>query len=91
MNYNANTGKLKHNINKNSPLLPFKSREPERVVFDSGFYNILGEFSRILLDKTIERDIELDSIITNVINKDIDVEEGSDEYLVKLLRENIEK
>ena len=53
MNYNANTGKLKHNINKNSPLLPFKSREPERVVFDSGFYNILGEFSRILLDKTI--------------------------------------
>ena len=87
MNYNANTGKLKHNINKNSPLLPFKSREPERVVFDSGFYNILGEFSRILLDKTMERDIELDSIITNVINKDIDVEEGSDEYLVKLLRE----
>ena len=87
MNFNVNTGKLKHNINKNSPLLPFKSREPERVVFDSGFYNILGEFSRILLNKSMERDIELNSIITNVINEDIDVEEGSDEYLVKLLKE----
>ena len=87
MNFHADTGKLKHNINKNSPLLPFKSREPERVVFDSGFYNILGEFSRILLDKTMDSEIKLDKIISNVINEDVDVDENGEEYLVKLLNE----
>ncbi len=87
MNVNMDTGKLKHNINKNTPLLPFKSREPERAIFDNGFYKELGEFSRILLNKVWVGDLESNRIISTIIQKDIDIEDGTDEYLIKLLKE----
>ena len=52
MNFDRENKKVTHNYNKNTPMLPFKTREPERVVFENGFYNILGEFTRLSLDKT---------------------------------------
>lgn len=86
MNFNPDTGSLKHNINKNSHLLPFKTREPERVIFENGFLNIIGELSRILLNKTWVKDIELKKIISRIIS-DVDIEEGTEDYLEKLVKE----
>ncbi len=86
LNYNPDKESLKHNINKNSPLLPFKTREPERAIFDNGFSAVLGELSRILLNKTWVDDIEVKKIISNII-RDVDIEEGKEDYLEKIIKE----
>lgn len=44
--------RVTHYINKNSPILPFPSRKPDRVKFINGFNGILGEFVRIELEKS---------------------------------------
>ena len=92
MNFKREEKKVKHNINKNSPLLPFKSREPERVTFDNGFYSILGEVSRLLLNKKWENNFDVNNIISEITQNDsIDIEEGIDKYLEKLLKEYLFK
>lgn len=92
MNFDEDSKKVTHNINKNTPLLPFKSREPERVTFDNGFYPILGEVSRLLLNKEWENNLDVNNIISGITKNDsIDIEDSTDKYLEKLLKEYLFK
>lgn len=88
MNVRLDTRKMKHNINKNTPLLPFQSREPERVIFEKGFYRILGEFARIELNKKWDNNLNIDDLFRDIIESDeVEVEDDSEEYLKKLIQE----
>ena len=67
MNYNHDEKKVKHNNFKSSPLIPFQTRHPERVKFDNGFNSIIGEFTRIELNKAWIDDFDVNQIISNII------------------------
>ena len=54
---------LTHVINKNSPLLPFVTREPERVKFNNGFDGIIGEFARMSSDKEWNDDFSINNLV----------------------------
>ena len=88
MNVNFEKKKVQHVFNKKSPLFPFKM-DKGRTVFDNGFYNVFGEFSRILLNKRMKNDVSLDGIIHDITENDIEIEDGNEEYLNKLIREYI--
>ena len=88
MNVNFEKKKLQHVFNKKSPLFPFKM-DKGRTVFDNGFYNVFGEFSRILLNKRMKNDVSLDGIIHDITENNIEIEDGNEEYLNKLIREYI--
>ena len=60
--------KITHVINKNSPLLPFVSREPERVKFNHGFDGIIGEFSRIYSEKSWNDEFEINNLVNNILS-----------------------
>ena len=77
---------LQHIITANSALFPFKLNR-DLVIFNNGFYNVFGEFSRILLEKKLKDDFSPDKIIKDVINKDMEIEEGTEEILIKLFKE----
>lgn len=91
LNVKIDTKKLKHNINKNTALLPFQSREPERVIFENGFYRILGEFARIELGKKWDNNLNVENLFNEIeedeIENKVEIEEGSEEYLKKLIKE----
>ena len=87
MTCDVNKRKLIHQINQNSPLLPFKTNTPKKANFENGFDIILGELSRILLNKTIEKNFKLDNIVSNLIDNNIEIEDGTKEYITKLLNE----
>lgn len=87
MNYKRDEGKVTHNNFKISPLLPFQTRHPERVKFDNGFNSILGEFTRIELNKKWVDDFDINKIIFDIINNNSVNTDGSDKYLEKLLKE----
>lgn len=78
---------LTHKIPKEAALFPFK-HDSTKPYFKKGLYNIFGEFLRILLDKKIKNEFSLDNII-DLIMEDIEMEEGTSEYLNKLLNEYI--
>lgn len=87
MNYNFDNKSLKHNINKNSPLIPFVSRNPERVTFNKGFNTILGEFCRILLNKEWDDNLDYSQITESIIDEDIEFDENTQETFKSLLVE----
>ena len=88
MNVDFEKKKVQHIFNRNSPFFPFKMNKG-RATFDNGFYNVFGEFSRILLDKRMKNNFSLNEIINDVTDNDIEIEEGNEEYLTKLLKEYI--
>ena len=53
MNVDFEKKKVQHIFNRNSPFFPFKMNKG-RATFDNDFYNIFGEFSRIMLDKRMK-------------------------------------
>ena len=79
---------LSHTISKKSSFLPFKI-DNTRPLFESGFYNLFGEFTRILLDKKIEKGLSLNNTIQDIINEDIIIDESNEEYFTKLINEYI--
>ncbi len=88
MNYKRDEGKVKHNNFKGySPLLPFQTRHPERVKFDNGFNSILGEFTRIELNKKWTDNLDLDKIVTDILCNDSVITNGYDEKLEVILRQ----
>lgn len=87
MNYRRDEGKVTHNNFKISPLLPFQTRHPERVKFDNGFNSILGEFTRIELNKKWVDNFDINKIILDIINSNSVNTDGSDKYLEKLLKQ----
>ena len=72
MNVNKDKKTLKHNINKNSFLTPYTTREPERVDFEGSFDKILGEISRLELDKVWDDNFENPLSLSDI--KDIEIE-----------------
>ena len=87
MNYNPEKNTLKHNINRNSPLIPFVSRNPERVTFNQGFNTILGEFSRLLSNKEWTKGLDYNQIILGIIEENIDFGKETKETFKSLLVE----
>ena len=77
--------KLTHRIYKKALLFPFKI-DNTRPSFENGFYNIFAEFSRILLNKKLQKEFPLNDIIENIKNEII-MDEDDEEYLTKLLTE----
>lgn len=88
LNFKIGTKKVTHRTNINSPLLPFKTSEAERVIFENGFYRILGEFSRIMLSKKWDTNLNIHNIFSKIKeNENVDIEEGTEKYLEKLINE----
>lgn len=79
---------LSHTISKKSSFLPFKI-DNTRPLFESGFYNLFGEFIRILLNKKMEKGLSLNNTIPDLLNEDIIIDESGEEYFIKLLNEYI--
>ena len=59
MNVKVEEKTLRNNANKNTILFPFNSRKEYRARFNNEFYSILGEFSRILLNKKLNNKVVL--------------------------------
>ena len=78
---------LTHVINKNSPLLPFVTREPERVKFNKGFDGIIGEFARISSDKEWNDEFNIDNLVNGILLKDNRIKCSDDErvHLSKII------
>lgn len=90
MNVNYEKRSLKHTVGRNTPLFPFKSNSSKVATFDKGFYPILGEFSRLFLNKKLNYNYDLKSLIENIDKNNeeyFDVEESTENYLVKLIEE----
>ena len=88
MNVNPEKKSLKNNIDKNTPLFPFKSRTEDTATFENGFYSVLGEFSRILLNKKLDDSLNIKDIIAeSKNNENFDIETESEDYLEKLVKE----
>lgn len=87
MKFKRDEGKVTHNNFKLSPLLPFQTRHPERVKFDNGFKTILGEFTRIELNKSLIEDFDVNQIIVDIINDSSVDAYGEEKFLEKLLKE----
>ena len=86
MNYKRDQRKLTHNNFKSSPLLPFQT-DNSRVRFDNGFNSILGEFTRLELNKRLSNDFDINQIIFSIINNNSVNADGNDKFLEKLLKE----
>ena len=80
----SSKGNFKHNINNNSPLLPFQTREPERPKFEDGFKRIIADFSRLISNKKLESDLTLDSVFNSIIKKNV-VQDNNDEKYFKII------
>ena len=76
-----------HKINVNSPILPFITDYRNQTHFDRGFEPIIGEFSRIYLNKSFNKDFEFNGISTNILNEVIISDDESDDYLKLIIDE----
>lgn len=81
--------KLTHVINKNSPLLPYVTREPERVKFNKGFDGIIGEFARITTDKEWTDEFSIDNLVNEILLNDnkIVCSDDDKEHLSKIIKD----
>ena len=81
---------LTHVINKNSPLLPFVTREPERVKFNNGFDGIIGEFARMSSDKEWNDDFSINNLVNTLLkNNRIRCSDEDKEHLSKLIKDHL--
>lgn len=81
---------ITHNININSPLLPFGTRNPERPKFKNGFKGVIGEFARLNSDKEWDNNLNSNNIVQSTINNpSVNIEEGCEDYLKVLIKEYI--
>lgn len=88
LKFKIGTKKVTHYTNINSPLLPFKTSEAERVVFENGFYRILGEFSRLILSRKWDSHLNIHNVFLEIKDNDnVEIEEGTEKYLEKLVKE----
>lgn len=77
---------FRHKINVNSPLLPFRTDTRDQTNFSRGFKGILGEFSRVSYNKTLNESFTLDESIDDIIlNTNWDIDKRYEEYLKSFL------
>lgn len=82
---NFNTNKLTYYINNTSPMLPFTSRENERVTFSNGSLSIIGASSRAVCDKKINYLFKED-ILENILNNEyFELSSSDDEFYINQL------
>lgn len=82
---NFKNNKFSYKRNKNSPMLPFTTREPERVDFkNNGFLPIIGALARIVSNKDVDS-IDIESVIENVFDNDKFEYEEEDKYVISSL------
>lgn len=65
---------LTHNINKFAPFFPFPTRNPERARFARGFEGVVGEFTRLVSQQSLNEKLNLDDTVNSIAAK---VEVGS--------------
>ena len=58
---------FRHKININSPLLPFRTDTRDQTDFSRGFKGILGEFSRVSFNKTLNESFNINESIGDII------------------------
>ena len=77
---------FRHKINVNSPLLPFRTDTRDQTDFSRGFKGIVGEFSRVSFNKTLDENFNLDESINTIIsNTNWDINKENEEYLKSFL------
>lgn len=82
---NFNTNRLTYYINNTSPMLPFTSRENERVTFHNGSLPIIGASSRAICDKKIDYLFKED-ILENISNNEFfEISNNEDEFYMNQL------
>ncbi len=78
--------KFRHKINVNSPLLPFKTDTRDQTNFSRGFTGIVGEFSRVSFNKTLDENFNLSKSIDSIISTtNWDIDEKHKDYLKSFL------
>lgn len=86
---------LTFNLSYESEILPFTSREsrPHRPNFKNGISAIIGEFSRIMFNKSLDFSLSSDKIIENMlINNSIEMNyEKYGDYLKLLITDYLQK
>lgn len=76
-------GSMKFSFSKNSPMLPFTTRKPERVNFNNGFLSIIGELCRLSLNKKL--DFSKENICDEVIDSNNLIVDEENEHVLNLL------
>jgi len=77
---------FKHKINVNSPLLPFRTDTRDQTNFSRGFKGILGEFSRVSYNKTLNESFSLEESINDIIsNTSWDIDKMHEAFLRSFL------
>ena len=77
---------FRHKININSPLLPFRGDTRDQTDFNRGFKGILGEFSRVSFNKTLNESFNLNESINDIIlNTNWGIDKRNVEYLKSFL------
>lgn len=83
---NVKEDSLTHNFNKNSPMLPFQTRNPERPKFKNGFKSIIGEIARLECYLKFTNNINSEDIVINILNKkNVEVDDGIESDLKELI------
>ena len=81
---------FKHGINNSSPLLPFRAHNQDITKFSHGFDGIIGDFSRILLNKKLPDKFNIENILQNVFLNN-DISDSNNEYLKLIIHDYLEK
>ena len=77
---------FRHKINVNSPLLPFRTDTRDQTSFSRGFKGIVGEFSRVSLNKTLDENFNLNKSINAITsNTNWDISNEHEKYLESFL------
>ena len=77
---------FRHKINVNSPLLPFRTDTRDQTNFSRGFKGIVGEFSRVSLNKTLDENFNLNKSINAITsNTNWDISKEHEKYLESFL------
>ena len=77
---------FRHKININSPLLPFRTDTRDQTDFSRGFKGILGEFSRVSFNKTLNESFNINESIGDIIlNTNWDIDKKYEDYLKSFL------
>ena len=83
--------RFKHIINDSSPILPFRSHHLDQTKFDKGFDEIMGDFARILSNKTLEKNLDIDQLIEDMVLNDITVNPENKEFFKLIIKEYLLK
>lgn len=89
MNITDKTNPGKHTINKVAPFLPFGTRNPERPKFKRKFSGVTGELVRLINNKELVKEFNLEENIDEIVLKVQCKSEEDRKYLKELIKDNL--